>query len=215
MVMKLNFKLAALATAVLLTLNATAETIRYQATPGSKVTLEGTSTIHDWTVEGGILAGFIELDSNFPLDPSKPSEGLEVTPKVEVSVPVRSLKSGKTLMNDIMHDALKVKNHASIKYTLKELKARPRKAGDPLKFDATGDLTVAGVTKPIKMEVTMEPMAGNKLKSSGVTEVKMTDFGISPPAPAIGLGLIKTADEVKITFEWVTRRRDAKQASAN
>ena len=213
--MKLNLNLTALAAAVLLTLNAGAETIRYQAVPGSKVTLDGTSTIHDWTVEGGIIGGYIEMDSNFPLDPSKPSTNLEVTPKVEVNIPVRSLKSGKKSMDEIMHDAMKVKDHSSIKYVLKELKAKPRSAGEPLKFDAKGELSVAGVTKPVDMEVTMEPAAGNKLKSSGVTEVKMTDFGIKPPAPAIGLGLIKTADEVKITFEWITVRRDAKQASAN
>jgi polyisoprenoid-binding protein YceI len=215
MFMKLNLNLAAIAAAALLALNAGAETIRYQASPGSKVKLDGTSTIHDWTVEGGILGGFIEMDSNFPLDPSKPSTDLKVTPKVEVNVPVRSLKSGKKPMDDIMHDALKVKDHATIKYTLKELKPKARKAGEPLKFDAKGDLTVAGVTKPVGMEVTMEPMAGNKLKSSGVAEVKMTDFGIKPPSPSITLGLIKTADEVKITFEWITVRRDATQASVN
>jgi hypothetical protein len=32
----------------------------------------------------------------------------------------------------------------------------------------------------------------------------MTDFKIEPPAPAIGLGLIKTGDDVKLSFEWLT-----------
>jgi hypothetical protein len=41
----------------------------------------------------------------------------------------------------------------------------------------------------------------------------MTDFGMKPPAPSVGLGLIKTADEVKLTFEWVTVRKEAKKAS--
>jgi hypothetical protein len=47
---------------------------------------------------------------------------------------------------------------------------------------------------------------GDKLKITGTTALKMTDHAIKPPAPAVGLGLIKTGDEVKISFEWVTKK---------
>lgn len=214
--MKLNRTFAAagaLAAAFLLTINAAAETIRYQATPGSKIKIEGTSTVHDWTVETGIIGGFIEMDSNFPLDPSKASDDLKVKPTVSVNVPVRSLKSGKKLMDEIMHDAMKVKDFQTIRYNLTEMTAKTRKAGDPLQFDAKGDLEVAGVKKPVAFVVTMEPQAGNKLKSTGVVDLKMTDFGIKPPSPSVGLGLIKTGDEIKLTFEWFTVRKGAETAS--
>jgi polyisoprenoid-binding protein YceI len=185
--------------------------VRYQASPrGTKVKLDGTSTVHDWTVESTVIGGFIEFDSETVLDPAKVSG--EVKAKVEVNVPVTSLQSGKKLMNEIMHDALKVKDHKQIKYVLKEMKAQDRKAGDPLKFDTKGDLTVAGVTKPIDMVVTLVP-EGNKLKATGSKQLKMSDFGIKPPAPAVGLGLIKTGDEITVTFEWLTTKREAKTAA--
>jgi len=187
-------------------LNASADPIRYQASPGSKLKLEGTSTVHDYTIEGGIMGGFIEFASDYPLDPSKPNSEVKVTPKVQVTIPVRSLKSGKSLMDDIMHDNLKVKDNPTIKYTLTEWKPKDRKAGEPLQFDTKGDLTVAGVTKPIEMVVTLTP-EGEKLKATATKELKMTDFGMKPPAPAVGLGLIKTADEVKVTFDWITARK--------
>ena len=186
--------------------------VRYQASPGSKVKLDGTSTVHDWTVESGIIGGFIEFESAEALDPAKTPSAVKA--KVEVNIPSRSIKSGKKLMDDIMHDALKVKDHAAIKYQLKEIKPQARKAGEPMKFDTKGDLTVAGVTKPIDMVVTLTP-SGDKLKATGSKQVKMTDFGIKPPAPAVGLGLIKTADEVTVTFEWNTVKKEAKTASAN
>jgi polyisoprenoid-binding protein YceI len=207
--MKLNRTFAAagaLAAALLITLNTAAETITYRASPGSKIKIEGTSTVHDWTVETGIVGGWIEMDSNFPIDPAKPNDELKVTPNVAVNVPVRSLKSGKKLMDEIMHDAMKVEQHQTIRYKLTEMKAQARKAGDPLKFDATGELEVAGVKKPISFVVTMEPVSGNKLKSTGAVDLKMTDFGIKPPAPSVGLGLIKTGDEIKLTFEWLTAK---------
>lgn len=191
-----------------------AETIRYEARPGSKLKIDGTSTVHDWTVESSIIGGYIEFDSNFPLDPAKPSEGLKVTPKVEVNIPVRSIKSGKKLMDDVMHDAMKVKDHSKVEYALKEMTAQERKAGDPLKFDTKGDLTVAGVKKEIDMVVTMQPTPDGKLKTVGEKNLKMSDFGIKPPAPAVGLGLIKTGNDVKITFEWVTARKTDKKTAS-
>lgn len=214
--MKLSRSIVSLvaAAAFLTTLASNAETIRYQARPGSKVKLDGTSTMHDWTVDSSIIGGYIEFDSNFPLDPSKPSTDLKVTPKVEVTIPVSSLKSGKSLMDEVMHDAMKMKNYTNITYTLKEMKLKERKAGDPLQFDTKGELTVAGVKKEIDMVVTMEPVAPNKLKTSGAKTVKMTDYGIKPPAPAVGLGLIKTGDDVKITFEWMTARKDEKKTAS-
>jgi polyisoprenoid-binding protein YceI len=194
--------------------NSNADPVRYQASPGSKVKLEGTSTIHDWTVESGIMGGFIEFQSEYPLDPAKPNSETKITPKVQVTIPVRSLKSGKGSMDDIMHDNLKVKDNPTIKYTLTEWKAKDRKPGDPLQFDTKGDLTVAGVTKPIEMVVTLTP-EGDKLKATGSKELKMTDFGMKPPAPALGLGLIKTADEVKVTFDWITTRKGDKKTASN
>ena len=184
--------------------------VLYKASPGSKVKLDGTSTIHDWTVESGIIGGSIEFESAEALDPAKTPSSVKA--KVEVRIPSRSIKSGKKQMDDIMHDALKVKTATNITYTLKEIKAQPRNVGQPLKFDTKGDLTVAGVTKPIDMVVTLTP-SGEKLVATGSKQVKMTDFGIKPPAPALGLGLIKTADEVTVTFEWNTRKV-AKTASA-
>jgi len=190
----------------------TSAQVRYQATPGSTLKLEGTSTVHDWTVEGKIIGGSIEFASEDALDPAK-TPG-DVKAQVQVSIPVSSLQSGKKLMNEIMHDALKIKDHKAITYTLKEIKPQARKAGEPLKFDTKGDIAVAGVTKEIDMVVTLAPQ-GNKLTATGSKQLKMTDFGIKPPAPAVGLGLIKTADEVTVTFQWNTVKKEAKTASAN
>jgi len=73
--------------------------------------------------------------------------------------------------------------------------------------EATGTLTVHGVAKPNTMPVTIERIADRKLKVTGTTSVKMTDHGIKPPSPPLIGGLIKTGDEVKITFEWVTTKK--------
>lgn len=183
--------------------------VKYESQPGSKVKLDGTSNIHDWTVESQIIAGFMEWESSYPLDPSQATPpALKVVPKVEVSIPVRTLKSGKTLMDKVMYEAIKQTEHPKIEYKLKEmtLSKEARKAGDPIKFDTKGELTVSGKTKPISMVVAIEKGDGDALKARGATPVKMTDFGIAPPAPKVALGMIKTSEEVKVTFEWITKK---------
>lgn len=187
-----------------------ADLARFEAQPNSKVKIDGTSTVHDWTVEGGIIGGVMELDSKFVADPTKAQPG-PVPAKVEAIIPVRSLKSGKKAMDDIMHAAMKQPRHPRIEYRLTELtlKETPKSADGPFAFDSKGQLSVAGVTNKVSFPVTMT-RSGKTVKTTGTTNVKMTSFGIQPPAPKIALGLISTGDDVKLTFEWVTGAGEAK-----
>lgn len=213
--MKMNHRAftAPLAAALALTLLAGAlqaqSMTAYWPRPGSKVKIDGDSTIHKWTVEGSIIGGKMELDSKLQItaNPAAFPVG-KVNAKVDASIPVTSLKSGKDLMDNIMYDAMKQTNFARILYSLKELTLKEApKAGSPLEFDSVGDLTVSGVKKTINMPVKMEPMEGDKVKVTGSVKVKMTDFGIQPPSPKISGGLIKTDDDVTVSIEWVTFRR--------
>jgi polyisoprenoid-binding protein YceI len=184
-----------------------AELTKFTALPGSKVKIEGTSSLHDWTVEGGIIAGVMELDSAFTADPTKAKPG-KVDAKVEATIPVRTIKSSKTSMDSVMHTAMKQPQHPQIRYRLTELalKETPKSATAPWLFDSKGELTVAGVTNKVAFPVTMT-RTDKTIKTTGTTSVKMTSFGIEPPGMVV---LIKTGDDVKLTFEWVTGIGDAK-----
>ena len=183
---------------------------KFDARPGSNIKIDGTSTIHDWTVEGGIIGGAMELDSKFVADPTRAQPG-KVPAKVEAIIPVRSLKSGKKAMDDIMHTAMKQQQFPRIEYRLTELtlKETPKSADGPYVFDSKGELAVAGVTNKVAFPVTMT-RSGKTMKTAGTTSVKMTSFGIQPPAPKIALGLITTGDDVKLAFEWLTGAPEAK-----
>jgi len=199
-----TLRLSLIATALCATALFAADLTKFSAQPGSKVKIDGTSTVHDWTVEGGIIAGVMELDPAFAADPTKAKPG-KLDAKVEATIPVRTIKSGKSSMDSIMHGALKQPLHPQIKYRLTELtlKETPKSADTTWEFDSKGELIVAGVTNKVAFPVTMT-RTDKTIKTTGTTSVKMTSFGISPPAPAVALGLIKTGDDVKLTFEWVT-----------
>lgn len=196
--------------AVLCIASSQAGTISYIAQPkGSKLKIDGSSNIHKWTAETTVIGGRMDLDSNFPLDPSKePSKDLKVKPFVEVTIPVRQLQSsGKAPMDNVMHSTMKADEFPRIKYTVLELTSKGKSAAGLL-FTAKGALTVAGVTKTNEFDVVISKVE-DKVKVSGETKMKMTDYGIEPPAPKIALGAIKTDDEITLTFEWLTAPKKA------
>ncbi len=178
--------------------------------PGSKVRMEGTSSIHDWYAESAIIRGTFEVEPEFLTDPTlksvKSLTSKEVNPRAELAIPVRSLKSSSgQKMDEIMQEAMNMKEHRDIVFKLKEMLLKGEaEANGKARFDATGEVTVAGKTQPCTMEVGLERLPANRFKFSGETRLKMTDFGITPPSPNIpGMSRITTGDEVTIKFEWL------------
>jgi polyisoprenoid-binding protein YceI len=203
-------RIAAIVTAATLMFAAaaSAQTVRYEPQPtGSKMKMEGTSTIHDWTVESPTIGGFIEADPNFPESALKDPKSAR--PDVQVFIPVETLKSYAEAMDAVMQDHMNMEKYPRIEYRLTELKPRsaPGAAG-PLKFYAVGALTVSGTTQTVSMPVTIERIDKTKIKVVGSTPLKMTDFDVEPPAPRIlGMPTIKTGDDITISFEWLLEQK--------
>lgn len=193
---------------------ARAESIILKARPGSTVRLDGTSTVHDWTMEGRLIGGSVEVQADFPVEPGQQVEPGELEVDAKAFIPItslRSVKDGKpysSKMDDIAHEKLGKPDHKTIAYELDslQLKSSPESAGAPYTFDSKGRLIVGGVTNSIEFPVKVTPMADGKVKFATSTSVRMSDYGIDPPAPKLALGMIKTGDEVQITIEWMTAK---------
>jgi len=197
---------------------------RLDAMPGAghKVRIEGTSSVHDWQMEGPLIGGHVEAGPNFPIEPGQEIKPGKVEARVESFIPVHSLKSiekdGKPYsdgMNNVVYEHLKEETNKFIRYLLNELvlKEAPKTKDAPYVMDAKGELIVAGVTNKISMPVNVTPLGDRKVRITGATSVKMTDFSVEPPSPK-GFGLlIKTGDEVKLSFDWVVGQKTAPAAS--
>lgn len=181
--------------------------------PDMKVRIEGTSTVHDWQVEGHLIGGSLEVGPNFPTEPGQAVTPGKVQAEAVAYIPVRSLKSVEKdgspysdKMNEVMYDHLKQSTFQRITFHLTDLSLKePAASKDaPYLYDAKGDLVVAGVTNKISMPVKVLPLGDKKLKVSGETSVKMTDFGVQPP---VLIGLLSTGDSVKLSFEWPLEAR--------
>lgn len=191
---------------------AQAEAIQLKAKPGSKVIIEGTSTMHDWRVEGSLIGGAAKLGEGFPLKPGQSVQPGKMEATVEAVIPItslRSMKDGKpysTKMDEIMQEKLGKPDHKVVAYTLDEL-TLVKSAGDatsPYEFESKGRLVVAGATNAVTLPVEVTPLEDGRVKFTTSTKLKMSDYKIEPPALTVfGVG-IKTGDEVDVRIEWMT-----------
>src|SRR5437899_7371193 len=70
-----------------------ADQTKYYGRSGSKMRMEGTSTIHDWQVEGTLISGFLEVGPDFPTEPGQAATPGKVDAHADLFMTVRSLKS--------------------------------------------------------------------------------------------------------------------------
>jgi polyisoprenoid-binding protein YceI len=193
--------LLAAALALAWTGSLSAQSVTFDAQPGSKVRIDGTSSIHDWDMNGSIIGGKLEADAKFP------EAGADKATASAV-IPVRTLKSYAKKMDEVMAEAMGMAKFPRIEYKLTALKPKSN-AGAKYEFDATGTLTIHGVTTTNTMPVSIEKQSDGKLKITGATPLKMTSFGVPPPCPALAMGMIKTGDDIKVSFEWIVAPKAA------
>lgn len=155
----------------------------------SSLKVDGTSNIHDWTIEAENTSGTINLD----LDDEK----IDHINNLEFTVVAESLISGKSGMDKNTYKALNTDKYKSITYQLQKVNSIENTSGNTYKISTKGTLTIAGVKKEINLNFNLKS-DNNKIILSGEHKLKMTDYGIEPPTAMFGS--IKTGDMVKIKF---------------
>lgn len=156
----------------------------------STLKIEGTSNIHDWEIKAENQQGKLvaELDNG----------QLVKISSLDFVVKAESLKSGKNGMDKNTYKALNTNKHKDITYKLTKVNNIDCTSSGNCKVTTTGNLTIAGVTKPI--DITFDAkVAGDKITLSGEKKMKMTDYKVDPPTAMFGT--ITTGDELNINFQ--------------
>jgi len=163
----------------------------------ARVTIAGTSNIHDYTASTTtvrltrVQLGALPAGGEFLENALKPG----VVEAFEVAIPAATLKSTKDGLDKNMHAALKASEHPDIAFRLIRFEASPAPAGG---MRAVGVLRIAGVERQVTIAITTERKDA-ALVVKGSLALLMTDFGITPPKAL--MGTIKTDPKVTITLE--------------
>ena len=153
----------------------------YTLSSESKLTIDGSSTVHEWTVTANTMTGSIRAQDT-------------ALKQIDFEVVVADIISERgAAMDKKMHAALKKEAHPKIMFSLQEVKNASV---------LVGMLTIAGTEKSV--EIDSEIIAeGNTLKLKGEKEIILQDFGMTPPTAMFGAIIVGDAVIVKFDLTFV------------
>ena len=168
--------------------------VRVPVRGDSRLWLEGSSNVRDWTCKATSMDATIEVETGKTggLNSAKGVQG------VAVKVPVRALKCGDRHMEAHMYTALKA-GEPQATYITAHFDRLPESVISGETVETTGRLNIAGVERQVRMTVSSDRLPDGTRRARGTVPILMTDFGIKPPRP--WGGILRTADKVLIQFE--------------
>jgi len=156
----------------------------------SKLVVDGTSNLHDWTIEAKTMSGKASITLE--------SGDLKALKNLDFSVEVEQLKSGKSGMDKNTFKALKSTSNKNISFKLVKVVKMTTVSDNNYTIETQGDLTIAGATKRINQTFTVK-LTGKKMVFSGKQKIDMTVYGVEPPKAL--MGTIKTGKDVTVDFK--------------
>jgi len=190
------------AMAVLLTASgaAAAETVRLTPQPSSKLWLTGDSTLHPYASTATAMDLVLEASSEKPnAQISKLILDRKVS-KLELTIPVKGLKSGEKGLDKNMYAALKADKNPDILFRMSgyEASVSTASAQGGIAVRVKGTLTITGTSRDVELEaLAKETPEGIHL--AGGKALNMSDFGVKPPK--LFFGALKVKDAVVIHYD--------------
>ena len=157
----------------------------YTLAKESVLKINGSSTIHDWTVTANSMKGSMKMDAG-------------VLKNLLFQVEVEQIKSERgAAMDKKMHAALKKEEHPEVTFKFQEIK---KDTGSENSFHIMGLLNIAGTEKEVDITSEFQEVGG-KYVFKGNKEIKLQDFNMEPPTAMFGQIIV--GDNVTIDFDLV------------
>lgn len=154
--------------------------------PESKITVRGTSSLHDWEV------AFEKYDIEF--DIREVEKGKMSIGNVKAVFEGASVTSDNSIMTGKARDALMIREHPEIVFGSGGAENLIINDGK-ITGKINGNLFIRGVSRSIDVSFS-GTINGDRLVISGTEEVNMSDYGIKPPTAM--LGALKTGEKVVV-----------------
>jgi polyisoprenoid-binding protein YceI len=154
--------------------------------------LSGTSTFEKWSMEANMCNG----NANFQFTP-RGSANLTSVPLLTFAFAVSSLKGNTRGMENTAYRSLKEKKFPYITYKLTSSTVTQQKDNRYV-LTTHGDLTIAGVTRDVLMDVYCVVNKDRTVTCSGSNKLNMTAYNVKPPT-FMG-GVMKAGEMVTLDF---------------
>ena len=168
---------------------------KFQSAGGVKITIEGTSNLHDWKMESdkGTSTGVFDINNAGMLT------GMSA---LTFSVPAESLKSDSKGLDKNSYKALNSSKYAAINFAATSANIQPASHSGYV-LTVKGKLTISGVTKDVILTANGTVNADKSITWSGSYQLKMTDYNVEPPS--LMFGAIKTGNSIVVKYNLVLK----------
>jgi polyisoprenoid-binding protein YceI len=156
----------------------------------AKVTIFGTSNIHDWEMESSQGKANATITLN-------PAGQLTALSNLSFVMAVQTLKSGKGAMDDNTYKAMKEKQFPTLQYVAPSATVKST-GGSNYSLSTSGKLTIAGTTHDIVLNGTATVNADKSITVTGSYAFDMTEYNVTPPS--IMFGTIKVGPPITVKF---------------
>jgi hypothetical protein len=178
--------------------NRSADVVEVQIRNSSRLFLEGTSNVTDFSCQ----VQEIPDRSRLVILPNAGQNRIRFE-KTFLKVKSGGMDCGGRAINKDLQKALRVEEFPYIAIQLIEangLNPMPISLSEGwIDLDATTKITIAGTTNPVSIHLKGQKLGEKQFRFIGSRKLKMTDFGIDPPKPM--LGLVKVDDQIVINFD--------------
>ena len=155
----------------------------------TKVSVEGSSTLHNWTM----ISDKSKCNASFNFN----GNNIVSLTFLEFTVPVESLKSENKGLDKNAYKALKSSTYPEINFTSSN--AKISKSADAFSITLNGKLTISGVTKDVIVMALAKFNSNDKtISTTGSFKIKMSEYKVQ--RPSVMFGTIKASDEVVVKF---------------
>ena len=163
--------------------------------PDAFIKVSGKSNVHDWDMTSTKM----ESQGKFKFT----GEILNDLTSLSFSLPAKSLKSGKSSMDNRTYKSINAEKYPAINYRLTSATVTSIQK-DKYLIKTKGALTIAGVTQPITIDVTAVINPNNTITCTGKENIQLTDYGIKPPT--FMLGAMKVYNDLTIQFNLIYKK---------
>lgn len=168
--------------------------------PAGQLEISGTSTVRSWKCTDSEFKTTLEASANFE---DQVLAGQKAVDRVALTFPVAKIDCHNGTMDEHMEKALKEKQHPTIHFSMKAYDIGQAVESGEVPAKVSGEMTIAGQTKPVELQVAISKAADGGLRVQGTQDLKMTDFGVKPPT--LFFGTLKVGDAVHVKFDLVLR----------
>jgi hypothetical protein len=164
--------------------------IGYYINPvNSKMTIQGTSSLHDWQME--------VRDMNLSTKLTTDGRKINSIQFIEFSCVPTSIVSDYKLMDKKTYEALRTDVYPKIAFRMNKEKLLTV-SGNDFNGIVIGNLFIAGETREIEVPFQGHLLDNGQVMVQGTVNLKLSDFSIDPPTAMFGT--LKTGDNISIVY---------------